>query len=209
MIFEQIRTAGDRNFSYLIGDESSRDAALVDPGYLPELLVERARSRGLRLAYVLNTHEHPDHTSENGAVIRLTGAKLAAFGRGDLPLRHGDRIGLGSLEVEVLHTPGHTEECVCFLAGGKLCTGDTLFVGKVGGTSGRETARREYDSLHRVLGVLPPETEVWPGHDYGIRPSSTIGDEFRENPFLLRDSFESFCELKENWATYKKEHGIS
>ena len=208
MIFEQIATAGDRNFSYLIGDEVSGEAALVDPGYRPDLLLERVRARKLRLLYVLNTHAHADHTGENAAVIQRTGARLAAFGHGDLPLAHGDRIRLGGLEIETLHTPGHTEESVCFRVEGKLITGDTLFVGKIGGTSGRDAARREYDSLHRVLCVLPPETEVWPGHDYGVRPSSTLGDELRENPFLLRESFESFCELKDNWAEYKRAHGI-
>jgi hydroxyacylglutathione hydrolase len=88
-------------------------------------------------------------------------------------------------------------------------TGDTLFVGKVGGTGTEEAARAEYDSLHRVIGALPRETEVWPGHDYGVRPSSTLEAEFRENPFLLRESFEAFCELKANWAEYKRTHGIA
>lgn len=208
MIFEQIRTAGDRNFSYLLGDEASREAALVDPGYLPEMLVSRVRERGLRLSLILNTHGHPDHTGENDAVRRLAGARLAAFGRGDIKLGHGDRVHLGHLQLTVLHTPGHTEDSVCFLAGGKLVTGDTLFVGKIGGTGTREAARREFDSLHNVLAVLPLETEVWPGHDYGVRPSSTIGDELRENPFLLCPSFEAFCDLKDNWAEYKRTHGI-
>jgi glyoxylase-like metal-dependent hydrolase (beta-lactamase superfamily II) len=208
MIFEQIRTAGDRNFSYLVGDEASKEAALVDPGYLPEMLVERVRDHGLRLVFVLNTHGHPDHTGGNDAVRGLTGARLVAFGRGDLPVRHGDRFRVGRLEITALHTPGHTEDSVCFLVQGKLFTGDTLFVGKVGGTGDRRSARLEYDALRQVLGVLPPETEVWPGHDYGVRPSSTIGDELRENPFLLRDSFESFCELKDNWLEYKRTHGI-
>jgi len=208
MIFEQIRTAGDRNFSYLIGDEESGEAALVDPGYLPEMLVGRVRSHHLRLKYVLNTHGHADHTAENRAVMQQTGALLAAFERGDVPLGHGDVLALGRLAIEVLHTPGHTPESTCFLVEGKLLTGDTLFVGKVGGTANREAAVREYDSLHRVLGALPPQTEVWPGHDYGVRPSSTLGDEWRENPFLLRENLEAFCELKENWTEYKRIHGI-
>ena len=82
-------------------------------------------------------------------------------------------------------------------------------MGKVGGTGYGRDAREEYDSLHAKLMTLPPETRVWPGHDYGVRPSSTIGDELRENPFILRDSFDSFVELKRNWLAYKKEHGIA
>jgi len=209
MIFEQVRITGDRNFAYIIGDEDSRAAALVDPGSDAERLVARLRELGLRLEYILNTHGHVDHTGANGPVQSLTGARIAAFGRGDLPLAHGDILALGDLEIQVLHTPGHTDESVCFLCQGKLVTGDTLFVGKIGGTSGEEAARREHDSLHRVIGALPRDTEVWPGHDYGLRPSSTLAEEFRTNPFLLRDSFEGFLDLKANWTEYKRRHGIA
>ena len=209
MIFEQIRIQGDRNFSYLLGDLQSGQVALVDPGSEPERLARLTADRGLRLVYILNTHGHTDHTVGNETLRRLSGAKIAAFQEGDLPLSDGDRLALGDLEVRVIHTPGHTRESVCFLFAGRLCTGDTLFVGKVGGTSDRHTARLEYDSLHQKICTLPPETEVWPGHDYGVRPSSTVGDEIRTNPFLLRKSFEDFFDLKENWAEYKRIHGIA
>jgi hydroxyacylglutathione hydrolase len=208
MIFEQIPCGGDRNFSYLLGDLESREAALVDPGYGPGELVERARVAGLRLVWILNTHGHSDHTGGNEEIRELTGARLAASGCGDHPLKDDDRLYLGNLEIRVLHTPGHTRDSVCFLVSGKLITGDTLFVGKVGGTHDSDSARLEYESLRGKLCQLPPETEVWPGHDYGVRPSSTIGDELRENPFLLRTTFESFLDLKSNWAEYKRIHGI-
>lgn len=208
MIFEQILCGGDRNFSYVLGDEESRDAALIDPGYEPEMLVQRVRDLDLRLIWILNTHGHSDHTGGNETVRRLTQARLAAVGIGDLSLKDGDRVPLGRLGILVLHTPGHTRDSACFLSEGKLFTGDTLFVGKIGGTHDIDSARLEFDSLHRKICVLPPETEVWPGHDYGVRPSSTIRDELRENPFLLRESFESFLDLKNNWAEYKRVHGI-
>ena len=78
----------------------------------------------------------------------------------------------------------------------------------MGGTGFGADARAEYNSLHNKLMKLPDETRVFPGHDYGVRPESTIGDERRENPFLLRSDFDSFVELKMNWDAYKKEHGI-
>jgi glyoxylase-like metal-dependent hydrolase (beta-lactamase superfamily II) len=89
-----------------------------------------------------------------------------------------------------------------------LITGDTLFVGKVGGTDLGPGARAEYESLFGKLLKLNEDVEVWPGHDYGVRPSSTIGEERRENPFLLCGSFEEFVDLKRNWTQYKREHGI-
>ena len=89
-----------------------------------------------------------------------------------------------------------------------MITGDTLFVGKVGGTDLGDSARDEYHSLFDKLLKLPDQTQVWPGHDYGVRPSSTIADERRENPFLLCSSFEDFVDLKRNWTKYKQEHGI-
>jgi glyoxylase-like metal-dependent hydrolase (beta-lactamase superfamily II) len=80
-------------------------------------------------------------------------------------------------------------------------------VGKVGGTDYEEGARREYESLQRLL-ELPDETSVWPGHDYGVKKSSTIGYERTTNPFLQRESFEDFVHLKKTWPEYKKKHGI-
>lgn len=208
MIFEQIRTGGDRNFAYLIGDESSGKAALVDPSYDPEGCIEKAEKHGLEVIYVINTHGHYDHTEGNDVVVRLTGAKIAANDRSaELPVKDRDKISLGSLQLEILHVPGHTEDGICILAGGKLMTGDTLFVGKVGGTSGRETAVTEYRSLNRLM-ELPDETEVYPGHDYGVAPFSTIGNEKKTNPFILQPDFEAFLDLKDNWAEYKRKHGI-
>jgi hydroxyacylglutathione hydrolase len=208
MIFEQILCGGDRNFAYLVGDEESREAVLIDPGYGPEMLVERIQRLGLHLVWILNTHGHHDHTGGNEAVRRLTQARVAAFGCGDVPLKDGDRLPVGRREILTLHTPGHTRDSVCFLVEGKLVTGDTLFVGKIGGTPDVASARLEFDSLHQKIVTLPPQTEVWPGHDYGVRPRSTIGDETRENPFLLRETFEAFLDLKDNWAEYKRLHGI-
>ncbi|MDM7915852.1 MAG: hydroxyacylglutathione hydrolase family protein [Candidatus Eisenbacteria bacterium] len=208
MILEQIPIPRDRNFAYLIGDEASREAAIVDPGYGPEEPLRRAAVLRLQVVWVINTHGHPDHAAGTGEVVQRTGARLAAFGRGDRPLRDGDVVPLGSLEIRVLHTPEHTPDSICLLAGGDLLTGDTLFVGKIGGTDGEAAAREEYDALRGKICSLPPETRVWPGHDYGVRPSSTVGEEIRTNPFLLRPDFAAFLELKGSWAEYKRKHGI-
>ena len=213
MIFEQIRAGGDRNFSYVIGDETSREAAIVDPGDTLENELQVLKEHDLTLKYIINTHGHFDHTGGNAELQRRTGALIVAHSSSsahfDIGLEDGDILNLGGLALTILHTPGHTSDSICILAGGELVTGDTLFVGKVGGTGFGKDARDEYDSLHGKLMVLPPEVRVWPGHDYGVRPTSTIGEEMKTNPFIRRDSFESFVDLKQNWLQYKQEHGIS
>ncbi len=211
MIFEQIPVGGDRNFAYLIGDESSKQAAVVDPAYRPEQVLALATERGLDVVYLINTHDHHDHADGNEHVLAHTDAKLLSFAAGSVA--DGQEISLGAVTLRFLHTPGHTPDSVCVLtseggAPGKLVTGDTLFVGKVGGTGLGDDARAEYDSLHGKLLALAEDTEVWPGHDVGVAPSSTIGQEKRSNPFLLRESFEDFVDLKRNWAEYKRQHGI-
>jgi glyoxylase-like metal-dependent hydrolase (beta-lactamase superfamily II) len=96
---------------------------------------------------------------------------------------------------------------MCILIENKLITGDTLFVGKVGGTDLEEGARLEYESLQQLM-QLDENLEVYPGHDFGAQPSSTIGYEKRNNPFILQPTLEDFVHLKANWVAYKAEHGI-
>ena len=210
MIFEQIRTAGDRNFAYLVGDATTKKAAVFDPSFQPGEVLERVKALGLEVAYIINTHLHDDHVNGNLWMIDHTDAELIA---GSPAVEDGAVRSLGSVTLTFLHTPGHTAESMCILAKeegapGKLITGDTLFVGKVGGTDFGEGARQEYDSLQGKILKLPGETEIWPGHDYGVRPSSTVENERKTNPFLLQESFEAFVDLKKNWGAYKKEHGI-
>ncbi len=212
MIFEQIAVGGDRNFGYLVGDEQSKKALLVDPSYNQKKVLSLLSDHGLEVVYVANTHGHYDHSQLSGRIARATGAqvlchKLAA-GAGQLGVEDGDQLEVGSLPVKILHTPGHTADSICLLVEDKLITGDTLFVGKVGGTDLGASARDEYHSLFDKLLKLPDQTQVFPGHDYGVRTSSTIGQERRENPFLLCRSFEEFVNLKRNWTQYKREHGI-
>ena len=212
MFFKQLKAGGDRNFSYIIADETTCESVVIDPASPPGEELSVLKQRGLILKYIINTHDHFDHTGGNAFLAERTGAKIAmhesARSLCDIGMRDGDVLLLGSLKLKIIHTPGHTYDSICILVEKELVTGDTLFVGKVGGTGYGSDARDEYDSLHNKLMTLPADTRVWPGHDYGVRPSSTIGDEKSENPFILRDSFESFVELKRNWLEYKRKHGI-
>lgn len=211
-IFEQIRVGGDRNFSYLVGDSDAGEAVIVDPSYDPARVVERARAQHLRVTHVINTHGHQDHTNGNDEACRLTGAPLAAYkdaaSSPNHPLDHGDTLRVGALTAEFFYTPGHADDHLCIRVDDVLITGDLLFVGKIGGTATREASETEYRSLHDHILTLPDHLSVWPGHDYGARPASTLALEKRTNPFLLCPDLESFLDLKKNWSTFKAERGL-
>ena len=214
-IFEQIRTGGDRNFGYLIGDREARVAALVDPSNDPKSVVKRAEAQGLDVRYIINTHGHSDHTNGNGTAKSLTGAEIVAF-RGssigpDMPVDEGQRLEVGSYTLEIIHVPGHTDDHILvYLENEKIAvTGEHLFVGKIGGTGTEAAARAEHASLLKNLERFPDDVTIWPGHDYGCRPSSTIGLEKIVNPFLLRlRSIDEFLELKRDWADFKAANGL-
>ncbi len=210
-MFKQIpvRPQTSRNFSYIAGCQETGKAILFDPAFEPNRFLRELEDNGLSLDWILNTHGHHDHTSANEAVKHSTGAKVANHPddqvTSDRDLEHGEELSAGSLTIRTLHTPGHTEGSCCFLIDEKmLISGDTLFVGKVGGTSNSGTdARQQYESLHNKLMQLPDQTTVYPGHDYGPMPHSTIGWERQHNPFIQQENFESFCELKRNWKQVK------
>ncbi len=213
MVVEQFRTGGDRNFGYLAACESTGEALVVDASFNPEMIVRFAAERGFIIRYIFSTHGHDDHTNGNEKIKLMTA--LVPLLYGDTCSHTGIRVidgalfPLGTLEARIIHTPGHTRDSICIHIGHALFTGDTLFTGKVGGTVTEEQALEEYQSLHHKLMVLPGETTVWPGHDYGLSPRSSISVERASNPFLQQKDFSAFLFLKQNWGAYKKAHGIA
>jgi hydroxyacylglutathione hydrolase len=211
LVFEQIRAGGDRNFGYLLGDRSARRAVLIDPSYSPDVFVARAADQGLTVSHVINTHGHPDHTNGNERAGSMTRAVIAAHPllHPGLLLEDGHRLTVGALTLRCVHVPGHSEDHIALYEESNklLITGDLLFVGKVGGTASDEDARVEWQSLQRLVTDVPDHATVWPGHDYGARPSSTMALEKSTNPFLLCRSADEFLQLKATWTSFKKEHG--
>jgi glyoxylase-like metal-dependent hydrolase (beta-lactamase superfamily II) len=177
-------------------------------------LAERASAQGLEVQVIINTHGHPEHTNGNSRAKKLTGAPLAAHrlatGRPEIILEDGQSLEIGRLNLRFLHVPGHADDhLLVHLPEQRVAiTGDLLFVGKVGGTSTDRQARVEYESLKRVVAELPDDTTIWPGHDYGCRPSSTLAMEKATNPFLRCADFDDFLKLKKGWARFKAEHGL-
>ena len=214
LIFEQVSTGGDRNYGYLLGDRDARVGVLIDPSYSPETLVKRAQAQGLSISHVINTHGHPDHINGNERAVALSGAVVAAHPdcpvAAAVPLTDGSHLDVGRLRLEFLHVPGHCPDHVVVheATHGLLMTGDLIFVGKVGGTSTDEDARTEWVSLRRVLDAYADHTTVWPGHDYGARPSSTLALERASNPFFRCADVAEFLRLKYDWPALKKQHGL-
>ena len=214
LIFEQVRLGGDRNFGYLLGDRDAKVAIIVDPAYAPELLIERAEAQDLAVTHVVNTHGHPDHIEGNPGAVALTGAFVAAYpdspAEPDVPLIGGETLSVGKLQLTFLHTPGHADDHLVIWdpVHKILITGDLIFIGKVGGTPTEEAARVEWESLQRVLKLIPDEATIWPGHDYGSRPSSTIALERSCNPFLRCENVDAFLQLRSDWSSYKADMGL-
>jgi glyoxylase-like metal-dependent hydrolase (beta-lactamase superfamily II) len=200
MIFKQVPVGTFQNFSYIIGDEKTKSAALVDPAWEVDRLLKLCEELGLKVLYVINTHSHHDHVEGNDTVAKRTGAKIVMHEkspvRKDITVRDGDNIEIGSLKVRVMHTPGHCPDHICLLVDGKLLTGDTLFVGECGRTDlAGGNSGDLYDSLVMKILSLNDAIEVYPGHDYGSKPSSTIGYERKNNYTLKTRTREAFIQF--------------
>jgi glyoxylase-like metal-dependent hydrolase (beta-lactamase superfamily II) len=189
-----------QNFAYLIGDEKTRLAAVVDPAWDIEKILDVAKRHDLRIIYAINTHNHPDHTSGNDELVKATGAKIvaeeASRKRKDIGAKDDETLQLGSLEIKLIHTPGHSPDHVCVLVDRKLMTGDALFVGECGRTDlPGGSSEQLYDSLFNKLMKLPDDVEVYPGHDYGPQPHSTIAYEKAHNYVLKPRSLREFVQF--------------
>ena len=188
MIIKQIAIGYLDNFSYVVGCESTRKALVIDPGPDVERIVSLAADENLDLVTIVNTHSHGDHTAGNAKLKSRTGAQIVIHGLdgdrypdADVLLSNEKTLQLGEITFDVIHTPGHTPGGICLQARGNLFTGDTLFVGDSGRTDLVGGDRPALGKSIRRLMELPDPTVVWPGHDYGPTPPSTIGWEKRNN----------------------------
>lgn len=186
------------NFVCLFGAEAGTEVAVVDPAWDVDAILTAAETDGKRLAAVFLTHHHPDHINGLPELLRQLDLpvyvqraevdfadNLRPFASALRPVSPGELVQVGPLVVTCLHTPGHTPGSQCLHCGGALFTGDTLFVNACGRCDlpGGDPGKL-HQSLHRGLAALPDETVVYPGHDYGDVPVSTLGRERRKNPYF-------------------------
>lgn len=214
MIFRQYFEADTHTFTYLLGCERTRRAVLIDPVNTEVEYYEHMLGQlDLKLIYTLETHVHADHVTGAGllrehlgsksVVHRDAGAKCA-----DLLVTDGVPLQVGELEFEVRHTPGHTYGCVSYVMNDRVFTGDALLIGGCGRTDFQQgDAGQLYDSIQYKLLALPPDTLIYPGHDYHGNTVSTIRQEMAKNPRLgdgkTRDEFIAIMgELKLDYPKY-------
>lgn len=200
MFFNQIQQHGD-NFSYLIADEDVNEAVVVDSSFNSGAIIKILEAKKFSLKYIVNTHGHSDHTAGNLELKSIFGAKIVAHKLSrvnfDVAVDDGDVLAVGKFSLKVISTPGHSLDSICILIDNKkLLTGDTLFVGECGRTDlSGGSSRILYDSLFNKLLKLDDATEVYPGHDYGLKSSSTIGEERKSNYVLQPRKIEDFIDF--------------
>lgn len=178
---------------YLVGHEETEEAILIDPGTSREAearrILKEIESKGFKVKYIVNTHGHPDHTGGNKFFREITGAPIliheydASMLKGpfaDKTLHDGDSVHVGAIVLRILHTPGHSQGSICLLGKDLIFTGDTLFAGSIGRYDLPGGSIVEIKESLKKLMILPDYTKVYPGHG----PTSTIGEEKRNNPFL-------------------------
>ena len=195
MLFRQLFDQDTWTYSYLLADEETRQAVLIDPVLEQhDRDVALVRELGLTLVYTLETHVHADHVTGSGALREALGSKAVVSRHGgaacaDVHVDDGDTIQFGKHTIEVRATPGHTPGCVTYVVrdGDRTMafTGDALFVRGCGRTDFQGgDARALYRSVHEKIFTLPDDTLVYPGHDYKGHTVTTVGEEKRLNPRL-------------------------
>jgi glyoxylase-like metal-dependent hydrolase (beta-lactamase superfamily II) len=193
-----------RNFAYLIGDRGTGEAVLVDPAYAANDLIDALEDDGMKLTGVLVSHHHPDHVGGSMMGMKLNGladllewesvpvhvnsleadwvSRVTGVAPSELTTHeHGDKISVGDVEIELLHTPGHTPGSQCFLLDGRLVSGDTLFLEGCGRT---DFPGGDVDAIYRSLqqlAQLPGDPTVFPGHWYSLEPSASLAEVRRTN----------------------------
>lgn len=186
-----------QNFTYILEDEQTSESVVIDPSWDLEKIQEVITRNNLTVKYIINTHHHFDHTVGNEALSTSLDVQIIQHKDSelthDISVSDGDKIEFGKSVLLVRHTPGHSKDSICLIGDGKLFSGDTLFVGNCGRIDlPGGSARDLYHSLFDTLYHLDDSLEVFPGHDYGSSPTSTLIREKQTNGVLQKRSEDDF-----------------
>jgi len=204
LFIKQIMVGPMMNYAYIIGDKSTKDAAIIDPGFEADRLIQEVEKEGLNLKSVLLTHTHFDHANDVAAIAKKKDVKIYVHEMetkilGGLPhieaVKDEDSFNIGGIQVKVINTPGHTSGSVCYQVDQALFTGDTLFIDAIGRT---DLEGGDVEAMFKSLAKLrdlPDNLIVYPGHHYGHASSATLGEEKKTNPYLSCSSDSDFLRI--------------
>jgi glyoxylase-like metal-dependent hydrolase (beta-lactamase superfamily II) len=213
LYFKQIEIGPMQNYVYLIGSMETRKVAVVDAAWEIDTILKIAAQDEMDITHAFVTHTHPDHVGGGFAGMEIAGVTellekckakvvvhkaesefLKGLSSSDLiKTDHGDKIVVGGVEIQLMHTPGHTPGSQCFLVDNRVVSGDTLFIdacGRVDFPGGN--VEQMYYSLTQKLMSLPDDTVLFPGHNYARLPHATIGEQKKTNPYLRFSSLKQF-----------------
>jgi glyoxylase-like metal-dependent hydrolase (beta-lactamase superfamily II) len=213
LYFKQIELGPMQNFVYLIGSMETRKVAVVDAAWEIDEILRLAAQDDMEITHALVTHTHPDHVGGRFAGVEIEGVTellskckarvvvhkaeaefLKGLSTSDVvKAESGDKIDVGGLEIQLLHTPGHTPGSQCFLVDNRIVSGDTLFIGSCGRIDlPGSNPEQMYYSLTQKLMALPDDTILFPGHNYAAQSQATLGEQKKTNPYLRFTSLKQF-----------------
>jgi glyoxylase-like metal-dependent hydrolase (beta-lactamase superfamily II) len=200
MKVHQIEVGNMQNFTYILEDEETSEAIIIDPSWDLDELKRVIDKNNLKVKYIVNTHHHFDHTIGNDTMAKETGAQIIQYKtstlRHDIEVSEGDTIKFGESKLAVLYTPGHSKDSMCLVGDGKIFSGDTLFVGTCGRTDLPGGDPKElYHSLVDVLRKLDDNLVMYPGHNYGSTPTDTLGNQKKMNFVMQPRTEQEFLQI--------------
>ena len=189
-----------QNFSYIVEDEDTCEAIIIDPSWELIELEMIIQKNNLNVKYIVNTHHHFDHTLGNDAMVESTKALIVQHEsselKHDVTVKDGDFIEFGHSKLKVFHTPGHSQDSICLVGGGKIFSGDTLFVGNCGRIDlPGGSAKDLYHSLFDVLHNLDENLVMYSGHNYGSSETSTLAQEKITNHVMQKRTEQEFIDV--------------
>ena len=200
MKVHQIQVGNMQNFSYIVEDEDTSEAIIIDPSWDLIELEMVIKKNNLKIKYIVNTHHHFDHTLGNESMAESTKAPIIQHEfselKHDITVKDGDFIEFGNSKLKVLHTPGHSKDSVCLVGDEKIFSGDTLFVGNCGRIDlPGGNAKDLYHSLFNVLHKLDENLVMYSGHNYGGSEISTLGQEKITNQVMQKRTEQQFLDM--------------